>query len=199
MTTASITIAAPYGAHRLLRRAVARGVAARRAVRADERWSRVGLPSAERVRVSVALAEHLAGLRESGEVRDSARLVFEHGLREMLAAYGWDKKWSKLPTEGRKPGRWWGSEDHGWAESIPIRIDAALAEQVRAACWHTSAEAIGELHRWRDRNPEETSDVKELNKYRALSALVTTPGDAWRDGLMRAVALPSRDEVLRLR
>ncbi len=149
--------------------------------------------------MSVALAEHLAGLRESGEVRDSARLVFEHGLREMLAAYGWDKKWSKLPTEGRKPGRWWGSEDHGWAESIPIRIDAALAEQVRAACWHTSAEAIGELHRWRDRNPEETSDVKELNKYRALSALVTTPGDAWRDGLMRAVALPSRDEVLRLR
>lgn len=199
MTLAPITIAAPYGAHKLLRRAVARGVSARRAVRAERRWDRTGLSSAERVRVSVKLAEHLAGLREAGELRDSEQRVFEHGLREMLAAYGWDKKWPPLPTEGRKPGRWWGSQDHGWAESIPIRIDAALAEQVRSACWHTSVEAIRELHRWRDRNPEETDDVEELGKYWALSALVTTPGDAWRDGLMRAVALPSRDEVRTLR
>ena len=199
MTLAPITIAAPYGAHTLLRRAVARGVSARRAVQAEKRWDRQGLPSAARVRVSAALTEHLAGLRESGELRDSARWVFEHGLREMLAAYDWDKRWPKLPTEGRKPGRWWGSQDHGWAESIPIRIDAGLAEQVRKACWHTSKEAIAELYRWRDRNPEETDDVRELTKYWAISSRVTTPGDAWRDGLMRAVALPSRDEVLRLR
>lgn len=157
------------------------------------RWKRRYLGSGqERLRVRVEFAEHLAGLRERGQLLDTVPAVVSLGARRLLAVRGWDHDWPPLPSAARLPGRWPGSVDLGVPERIVVRLDPALVERVRAACWYTSAPAMEQLRDWRDENPGIVFDGDALAEYAELSAQVVTPGDAWRDGLDLVLPLPPR-------
>lgn len=65
---------------------------------------------------------------------------------------------------------------------------------MRAACWHTSADAIGELRDWRDRYPDALPTRAFRNEHddEALAARVTTTGTIWRAAIGHlVVAVPA--------
>lgn len=191
----SVTIQAVAGTAERIATLTAAGRRKLKAEGKKARWkSRHGarVPGAERLRLRVEFAEHLAGLRERGALLDTVPAVVTLGARRMLAARGWDHDWPPLPPEARLPGRWPGSVDLGVPERIVVRLDPALVERVRAACWHTSAPAMAQLRAWRDRNPGVVFDDAALGEYAELARQVVTPGDAWRDGLDLALPLPPR-------
>jgi len=165
-----------------------------------EPWDARGLPGREAVERRAAWYAHRAELREDGQLLDTLDAVVMLEVRAELRGRGWDRPWPALPAEALVPGRWPGSRDGGYPEKIPVRLPAELAARVRAACWHTSAEAIGQLRDWRDRYPDalptrafrDDHEDQALAEYEALAAIVTTTGAVWRAAIGRLVeAIPS--------
>lgn len=117
------------------------------------------------------------------------------GVRAELAARGWDRVWPALPEQARNPGRWPGTRDEAWPERVTVRLPATLALQAVSACRHTSADAIGKLHDWRDRHPDilptkpwrTPHEEAALAEYEDLAAHVTPAGDIWRAAVQRTI------------
>lgn len=185
----SITARVAYGTRARLADRLAEERARKKAIMTERRW-RVPpeAPAAERARLRAALRAHLRRLRERGELCDTVDGLIEHAVRAELVAREWDHRWPPVPAYAPKAGRWPGSREAGWSEQIPARIPVQLAERVHAACWHTSAEAIEALWRWRDRNPgviTPRDDPTTYAEYDDLARQVTTPGMVWRAAVTR--------------
>lgn len=196
----SITVRAPEGTNRRLKALRPAFTAEREQARQwrAEQWSTAGLTGREAAARRAQWAAHRERLRRAGTLLDTLSVAVAAGVRAELRDRGWwEANWPPLPNEALIPGRWPGSRDGEWPEKVPLRLPADLVDRTRRACWHTSAEAIGHLRDWRDRwnYPLPTriwrSGIEEeaLREYEALAAEVTTTGEIWRDGLLRAVGL----------
>lgn len=156
---------------------------------ADPLWDTEGLPRAEAARIRAERRAWVVQQRQAGEVLDTRDAVMTRGVRLELAARGWDHDWPLPPAEASLRGRWPGSRDGGYPERVAAALPPALVEQVRGACWETSAPAIRALWVWRDENPglllDDTSPA--LREYRRLAAEVTTHGDIWRAALAQVL------------
>jgi hypothetical protein len=166
-----------------------------RLLASTEPWDARGLTGREATERRTAWYAHRAELREDGQLLDSLDAVVMLEVRAELRARGWDHDWPPLPAEALIPGRWPGSRDGGYPEKLPVRLPAGLVLRVRSACWHTSAEAIGQLRDWRDRWPDalptrafrEHHEDQALTEYEELAAKVTTTGEVWRSAIERLV------------
>lgn len=143
-------------------------------------------------------------LRGSAQLLDTIDTLAACGINQELAERGWGretKQWPEVPSEARSlGGRWPGSRTGGFPESIPLRLPSELAEQVLAACWHTSVESIRKIRKWRDRYPglvppaaaptegELEGLPDPLAEYEQFAAGVTTVGVVYRAGIRRGVA-----------
>ncbi|MEW1837685.1 hypothetical protein AB0392_07005 [Nonomuraea angiospora] len=159
-----------------------------RGVRLDDplcRYLAAGAATIEKVEIRAACCAHIAGLRERGELLDTLDVLTTYAVRVEMARRGWDREWPPVPAIVPRTGRWPGSRDGNWDAKINARIPADLAEQVQAACWHTSAEAIGKLRAWRDVHPEIVLEGGPLEQYEELAGQVTSPVDVWRGALGR--------------
>ncbi len=185
----TVTVQVPHGVSEQVRAVAAAGRQTRWRITREPRWEATpGAGAGERAALRGRLAEHLAGLRQAGELLDTIAAVVETGARRELARRGWDHDWPPVPAEARLQGRWPGSRDHAVPERLVVRVDDVLATRVRAACWWTSEPAIRELRAWRDRHPGLVLAQVELEEYERLSLLVTTTGDLWRAGLRQVLA-----------
>ncbi len=173
--------------------------------KAEQRWARVlslsepwdvrGLSGREAAERRTAWYAHRAELREDGQLLDCLGAVVMRELRAEVRARGWNRDWPPLPAEALRLGRWPGSRDGGYPENIPVRLPAGLVLRVRCACWHTSAEAIGQLRDWRDRWPDAQStkafrgnhENQALAEFEELAAQVITTGEIWRSAFQRLV------------
>ncbi|MGW4803102.1 hypothetical protein [Kitasatospora sp. NPDC004272] len=186
--TAAVTAKVPFGTRVLLKAELEWQREHRKELAADERWSVKGLSRRDAAAMRAAWRTELARLREEGELLDSVDRLAVLGIREELRARGWERRWPTVPEEALDPGRWPGSRGGAYPEAVPLRLSAPLARQVRGACWHTSAKAIGALRDWRDANPGIVPGRSgELEEYERLAAQVTTVGDVWRGGLRRGL------------
>lgn len=193
--TVPVTARLPYGTrvklHQLLRHQKCRC----KELADDERWNSAGLSRLEAAAVRAARRLELSGLRERGELVDSIDRLAALGVRREMQSRGWDRSWPDCPEEARGPGRWPGSQEGGFPEKLPFRLPSVLAHQVRAACWHTSVDAIAALLDWRDRYPQvmprrhwaPAGQEIALETYRQLAARVTTTGEIWRAGIERGI------------
>lgn len=170
---------------------------------ADPRWSTLGLRGTEAKTRRAQWRTEVQRLRLAGELLDTVDVLVEYGVREELAARGWDHEWDPAPEEAWEQGRWPGSRDRGLAgypDRLSARLDGDLVALAVAACWWTSAPAIELLHAWRDRNPGITPPRYELDEegrrrlggplaeYARLSDQITTTGAIWRAGVTRGLA-----------
>ncbi|MFF9436328.1 hypothetical protein ACF1BP_21600 [Streptomyces sp. NPDC014735] len=165
----------------------------RRAVlRSADRWQTYGVTRERAAGLRALWRSEVERLRAAGELLDTRDVLVEYGVRAEMAARGWLRDWGPLSPEAREPGRWPGSRDGGYSESITVRIDDTLADQVAGACWHTSRDAIKALRNWRTLNPgiitprtwnDDGSPKGPLGDYLRLARRVTTPGTIWRAGL----------------
>lgn len=168
---------------------------------AEPRWWTHGLSGAEAARVRGRWQKERQRLRAAGELLDTRDAVATYGVREELRARGWDHdEWPEAPEEAWGQGRWPGSRDGGFAEHVSARLEGELFQRTVRACWETSREAIGQLRRWRDKNPGITPPryrrteeglpelVGPLAEYEDLAAQVTVTGVIWRAGLARGIA-----------
>ncbi|MEU4229520.1 hypothetical protein AB0F17_34930 [Nonomuraea sp. NPDC026600] len=176
----------------LLTQRIPQEAAARRQVLADPRWQVTwDMTAVERASIRAAARAHIADMRERGELLDTVDALMTHAVRIELTRRGWDHDWPPVPNIAPRAGRWPGSVDQQWPAKINARLPADLVARVHAACWHTSAEAIGELRRWRDNHPEVVTEHRAPTlwaQYKALADQVTTPGDVWRQALGRLLA-----------
>lgn len=138
----------------------------------------------------------LHALRSQGELLDKREALVSFGLRQELRARGWDRPWPDVNLVEIPLGRFPGSTStDSYPETLPLRLPAALVEQVSAGCWSTSEESVRQLWRWRENHPtavlrpqatrpEEQAAAEE---YRRLSAGVTTTGEVYRAGIRRGL------------
>jgi hypothetical protein len=139
-------------------------------------------------------------LRGACELLDTIDTLASCGIEQDLRQRGWSRTWPPVPSEARAlGGRWPGSRTGGFKESIPLRLPSDLAEQVLAACWHTSADSVRAIRTWRDTypglvppavapRPDELPELPEpLAEYERLAAKVTTVGDVYRSGIDRGI------------
>ncbi|MFI9845163.1 hypothetical protein ACIHFD_49650 [Nonomuraea sp. NPDC051941] len=174
-------------------------VARREELLQDPRWEITrDMPARKRAAIRGAARAYVAGLRERGELLDTQDVFMTHAVQAELRQRGWDHDWPPIPDNAPRSGRWPGSLDRGWAEKLTLSLPTALAERARAACFHTSADAIDKLRAWRDRHPEvvtEATAPTAYQEYMELARQVTTTGDLWRAALDNALpALPAGDE-----
>ncbi|MFF9480630.1 hypothetical protein [Streptomyces sp. NPDC014733] len=143
-------------------------------------------------------------MRERGLLLDSLDALATLGVRREVADRGWDRPWPACPPQARGLGRWPGSADGGFPEQLPLRLPAVLENQVRAACWYTSAGAIEALEVWRRRYPQviprrrwaPSGLESALETYDRLAARVTTTGEIWRAGIERGMAAAARRDAV---
>ncbi|MCM2424254.1 hypothetical protein [Streptomyces sp. RKAG293] len=167
-----------------------------RALSTTSPWDWDGLPGREAATKRAQWAMYRAHLREAGELADTLDVLVAFGARAELAARGWDQDWPVLPAQAKNPGRWPGTRDGGWPERVTVRLPAPLVNQVLAACWHTSEDAIGKLRDWRDKHPDMlptkafryAAEDAALAEYEELAAQVTTAGEIWRAAVQRGIA-----------
>lgn len=184
----TVTVAVAYGTRARVHAVVAaERERARSLVTADPRWDTRGLSRVEAAARRAERAGWLAGLRGTGQLRDTVGALLACGVPAALAARGWDVDWPLAPPEARLPGRWPGGRDQGWAEQLTVRLPAGLVDQVVGACWWTSAEAITALRAWRDEYDHPVGDPQALRRYEALAAQVTSTGVIWRAALHQAL------------
>lgn len=139
-------------------------------------------------------------LRGTAQLLDTIDTLTASGIGRELEERGWSKEWPAVPSEARAlGGRWPGSRTGGFPESVPMRLPSELAEQVLAACWHTSAESIRKIRRWRDLYPDMVPPASApaadeldglpdpLAEYERLAAKVTTVGVIYRAGIKRGI------------
>ena len=131
--------------------------------------------------------EKKAAMHRQGLLVDSKRALVTGGLVQVITERGWDRHWPDIPAHRR--GRWPGVPTSGpWPESHSIEVPADLVRIVAVACWHTSAEAIELLYKWRERYPEaipskpsrSACSAEAIEECQRLSAKITTKGDIWR-------------------
>jgi len=186
-----VTAAVFYGTRVKLDRALKRQRKLADGVRAQKRWSTEDLPRQEAALLRGDLRQHLAALREAGTLLDTVDTLAAWGIRAEMAARDWDREWLPVPVDAVEPGRWPGSRDLGTPERVPLRLPVGLVDQVRAACWWTSAQAIAQLRDWRDEHPDillgTRPDEGPLLVYNTLAAQVTTTGAIWRAGLRHGI------------
>ncbi|WP_234043348.1 hypothetical protein [Streptomyces marianii] len=192
-----MTIAAEYGVRARLREVVDAEKSRARVL--SSAWRTYGVPRAEAASARAGWRKERQRLHAEGQLLDTVDALVEFGVREELRARGWDRQWPAAPEEAWDQGRWPGSRDGGFPDRVSARLDGILADQVVAACWATSREAVEALRRWRDANPGITAPrvrldeagrerlVGPLAEYERLSALVTTTGEIWRSGLARGL------------
>lgn len=99
-----------------------------------------------------ALAELYAerdGLRQGGELLDSAAAIVIHHLRGEIAARGWERRWKPIPRgQDKMPGRRWGSPDNpgrDWTARVCLSVDGDLVDLLHRATWWTSLPATRAL------------------------------------------------------
>ncbi|MFD9817157.1 hypothetical protein [Streptomyces sp. NPDC059080] len=143
-------------------------------------------------------------MRERGQLLDSLDALATLGVRRELADRDWNRPWPACPPQARDLGRWPGSADGGFPEQLPLRLPTSLENQVRAACWYTSFEAIEALEDWRRRYPQVIPRRRwapaglesALDAYDQLALRVTTTGEIWRAGIERGMdAAAGREAV----
>ncbi|BBG20746.1 hypothetical protein RVR_P21 (plasmid) [Actinacidiphila reveromycinica] len=195
MSTAlvAVTVKSPFGTRDRVKAAVAEQRAVRLAFASDVRWATAELSRREAAAVRGQRRAALAELRAAGQLLDSVDRLAVAGTRHEMRERRWNIDWPPVPAEALDIGRWPGSRDGGYPESIPLRLPLDLAEQVRAACWHTSADAIGRLRDWRDRYPDaipgrDVGPTDALAEYERLAQQVTTVGVVYRAGLELGIA-----------
>lgn len=139
-------------------------------------------------------------LREAAELIDTIDTLAACGIKQELGERGWSREWPAIPSEARAlGGRWPGSRNGGFPESIPLRLTSDLADQVLAACWHTSITSIQKIRQWREKYPDLVPPAAApgpkallelpdpLAEYEQLAANVTTVGDIYRSGIKRGI------------
>ncbi|MET9779300.1 hypothetical protein ABZ023_34515 [Streptomyces sp. NPDC006367] len=139
-------------------------------------------------------------LRGAAELLDTVDTLAACGIEQELEERGWSRTWPAIPSEARAlGGRWPGSRNGGFPESIPLRLPSGLADQVLAACWHTSVTSIRKIRQWREKypglvppaaapDPEALSALPDpLAEYERLAANVTTVGAVYRSGIKRGI------------
>ncbi|GAA3162801.1 MULTISPECIES: hypothetical protein [Streptomyces] len=194
--TVPVTVRLAYGTRARLRELLCGQRQWRRELAAGERWSTKGLGRREASAVRAAWRQELAGLRERGQLLDSLDALATLGVRREVAHRGWDRPWPACPPQARDLGRWPGSADGGFPEQLSLRLPASLENQVRAACWYASYEAIEALEEWRLRYPQvmprrrwaPTGLESALAAYDRLAARVITTGEIWRAGIRHGMA-----------
>ncbi|MCZ4126182.1 hypothetical protein [Streptomyces sp. H39-S7] len=166
-----------------------------RALATSAPWDWDGLPCREAAANRAQRAMYRAHLRETASWPTRWTGWWRSGCGpSWRRAIGTD--WPALPAQAKNPGRWPGTRDGDWPERVTIRLPAGLVNQVLAACWHTSADAIGKLRDWRDKHPDmlPTKPVRypaedaALAEYEELAAQVTPAGDIWRAAVQHAIA-----------
>lgn len=165
---------------------------------AADRWQTFDLSRNEAARVRAAWQAEVVRMRQAGELLDVIDALAVYGIMQELEDRGWaQRRFRRAPAEARLPGRWPGSRDGGYKESVQLRLPSKVAAKVLDACWGTSAPYITRLRDWRDRNPGVVvprgplGDSEELTgplaEYERLAAHVTTVGDIYRAGLRRGI------------
>ncbi|MEU9313460.1 hypothetical protein [Streptomyces sp. NPDC048256] len=193
--TVPITVQVAYGTRGELRELLKRERKRRALLSADRQWSTQRLSRRFAADVRAAWRQRLAVMRNEGELLDTLDALAAFGVRQELKERGWDRPWPPYPAKARNAGRWPGAKQGGYPETLSFRLPASLENQARAACWHTSAPAIHELHNWHERQqlilPKRRSSPAGLDDalqiYGRLAAKVTTTGTIWRAGVRRGM------------
>jgi len=189
----TITVWVPWGTRRALGEFTAAGKATARQIKEDRRPPE-DASAVERALLRATLAAELAALRRSGQLLDTIPAVLEYGAGlELAEREGFAGEHPAPPADALLPGGWPGRREAGYAEHLTARVDADLVAKVRAACWATSAEAIGKLREWRDGHPFSEFGMpgpSAMEVYNQLSAKVTTPGAVWRAAIARVLPGP---------
>jgi hypothetical protein len=167
-----------------------------KSLRSTPRWSADGLSSREAAVRRAQWQMYKASLQECGKLVDTRDVLVTYGVRQELKRRGWSRKWPPLPQQALIGGRWPGSRDVDCPEQITVRLPADLVLQVRCACWHSSAKAIGLLRDWRDEHPDalpweayrSAEEDQAMRGYEDLASEVTTAGEIWRAGLLLGMA-----------
>lgn len=202
-TKASVTVHLLNGTIARIDLVTARGKAKRRKLSGRPKWKRrrTAATSAERAELRAAWAVNLDRQRRAGKILDTKPALIELGARRLLTVRGWDHdRWEPVPRAMSTQGRWPGSTRAGTGEQINVRLDAALVDRVRRACWGTSKDAIAELYLWQDAHPGPLvlQDPDAMAEYYELADQVVTPGDYWRDAIEEMLPLftpPGRPEL----
>lgn len=138
--------------------------------------------------------QEMQQLRRAGELTDTVIALVTGGLVKEIAGRGWDREWPDPPHQAYG-GRWPGSPEGAWPEKLTVGLPADLVHTVRAACWNTSKEGIGQLYRWHERHPgarphcrtRPGCTTEALGEYTQLASTVITPGVIWRAAFARGI------------
>lgn len=190
--TISVTARVAYGTRDRLQRMKpyfeAERIRARQLAREDQ-WNPTGLTRHEAAALKTQWREHRVHLRELGELIDTLDALVAYGVRGELEERGWNRAWPPLPPHAPREGRWPGSREGAWPETVAVRLPAPLVLTVRAACWHTSAKAIETLRNRHDQHtPTDRGERPEKRTPAANCGSVTTGGVIWRAAIDRALA-----------
>lgn len=163
-------------------------------------WQTRGLTPEEKAEVRDRWRLEVLRLRDAAELIDTIDTLAACGIARDLGERGWAREWPPIPSEARAlGGRWPGSRNGGFPEGIPLRLPSDLADQVLAACWHTSAISIRKIRQWREKypglvppaaapDPEALRELPDpLAEYERLAANVTTVGAVYRSGIKRGI------------
>jgi hypothetical protein len=155
--------------------------------RAEQRLRGRRMTSQEWLEWREETAQLLAAEQAAGRLLATQTAAVEWGARDELAERGWNHhEWPAVPNRARLSGRWPGSRDVGAPHIVVVPVDAALVEQVLAACWWTSVSAMTKLRAWRDAHPG-LEFGSAMDNYEELSAQVTTTGEVWRAAVRRVI------------
>ncbi|WP_217231380.1 hypothetical protein [Streptomyces anulatus] len=165
---------------------------------AADRWQTYDRSRNDAARVRAAWKTEVMRMRQHGELLDVVDALCAFGIAGELEARGWaQRRFRRAPAEARLPGRWPGSRDGGYQESVQMRLPSELAARVLDTCWGTSAPHIARLRDWRDRNPGiviprgplgRTDELTgPMAEYERLASQVTTVGDIYRAGIHRGI------------
>ncbi|MEU6401015.1 hypothetical protein ABZ867_29070 [Streptomyces cinnamoneus] len=135
-----------------------------------------------------------AELRRKGQLIDSRRALVIAALVKVIAQRGWERlDWTSVPGQTR--GRWVGSPEGVWPETLTVELPVDLVATVFAGCLDVSRQATDELYKWHERNPRAHPNrplrprcsPAELADYRRLAGQVLTPGQIWRDAVRAGI------------
>ncbi|WP_432158586.1 hypothetical protein [Streptomyces sp. bgisy153] len=161
----------------------------------SDQWQTYGLSRNEAAQVRADWQAEVVRMRQAGELLDVIDALAVYGIEKELETRGWaNRRFRRAPTQARLPGRWPGSRDGGYKESIQLRLPTKVADKVLDACWGTSAPYIARLRDWRDRNPGIVvprgpldDPTGPLAEYERLASRVTTVGDIYRAGIWHGI------------
>ncbi|MFJ8563229.1 hypothetical protein [Streptomyces sp. NPDC093514] len=133
-------------------------------------------------------------LRRQGQLVDSRRALVIAALVKVIAQRGWERlDWRSVPGQTR--GRWVGSPEGAWPETLTVELPIDLVWTVLAGCLDVSRPATDELYKWHERNPRAHPNrpvrprcsPAELAEYHSLASEVLTLGQVWRDAVRAGI------------